>query len=129
MLTGSLFIIPNNLVFIDDEYVSNSTREDWARRLAWAGVEVLPDDSLVQVWWTNKDCDNWRSHRWFRQPELFGNIPDHIPTRIFAGKKEGDKVAFLFDGVEVEVELRQLDYRYNWCGPFEQALSRLLDRT
>jgi hypothetical protein len=128
MLKGSLFVIPNNLVFAAD--VAKYVQEDWARRLAWAGVDASPEDRLVQVWWTNKDCDNWRSHKWDLHPEIFGNIPDHIPVRIFDGKKEGDKVAFLFGGnVEVEVELRQLDYRYRWCGPFEQALSRLLDRT
>jgi len=127
MLTGCMFIVPNGIVSQTSAFVAQSTREDWVRRLTWAGIEVRPEDLLVQVWWTNENCDNWRCHLSREWPALFGNIPDRLPARLFDGKKEGDKISFRLGGdIDAEVELRQLGFRYEWAGPFEQALARLL---
>lgn len=126
MLTGCMFIVPNQVVSQTSAFVAQSTREDWVRRLAWAGIEVHPDDLLVQVWWTDENCDNWRCHSSREWPSLFGNIPDRLPARLFDGKKEGDKISFRLGDIDAEVELRQLGFRYQWAGPFEQALARLL---
>lgn len=127
MLTGCMFIIPNGPVSQASQFVSETARREWARRLSWANIEVRPEDLLVQVWWSSEDCDNWRSHKWDEWPTLFGNIPDRLPARIFEGKKEGDKISFRLGDIDAEVELRQLGFRYQWAGPFEQALARLLE--
>lgn len=126
MLTGCMFIVPNGIVSQTSAFVAQSAREDWVRRLAWAGIEVRPEDLLVQVWWTSENCDNWRCHSWDEWPSLFGNIPDRLPARLFDGKKEGDKISFRLGDIDAEVELRQLGFRYQWAGAFEQALARLL---
>jgi hypothetical protein len=134
-----MFIIPNALVKWDE--LLPSAREDLSRRLQNLGIEP-GSGPLVQVWWTNGDCDNWVSHRWDAQPELFSNISSHLPVSLFEGKVEGDKIRFTLSRaqaqigehyldqpceVEIEVELRQLGFRYQWAGKFEEALQRLLD--
>jgi hypothetical protein len=127
MLTGCMFIIPNHLTRIVE--ATTTTQKDWERRLKWANIEAHhEEDLLVQVWWTSEECDNWRSHNWKSYPELFGNIPDHLPVTLFAGKKEGDKIAFRLGEIQAEVELRQLGFRYEWAGPFEKVLERLLEK-
>jgi len=138
MLNGCMFIIPNALIPLDE--LSPSTLEDLTRRLKNLGI--APEGPLVQVWWTSGDCDNWVAHRWDDHPELFSNISSHLPVSLFEGKVEGDKIRFTLSRaqaqigehyldqpceVEIEVELRQLGFRYQWAGKFEEALQRLLD--
>lgn len=138
MLNGCMFIIPNALIPLDE--LSPSTLEDLTRRLKNLGI--APEGPLVQVWWTSGDCDNWVAHRWDDHPELFSNISSHLPVSLFEGKVEGDKIKFSLSraqaqvgehyldqpcAVEIEVELRQLGFRYQWAGKFEEALQRLLD--
>lgn len=138
MLNGCMFIIPNALVKWDE--LLPSALEDLCRRLQNLGIS--PGGPLVQVWWTNGDCDNWVAHRWEDHPELFGNIGSYLPVSLFEGKVEGDKLRFTLARaqaqigehyldqpceVEIEVELRQLGFRYQWAGKFEEALQRLLD--
>jgi hypothetical protein len=133
-----MFIIPNALIPLDE--LSPSTLEDLTRRLKNLGI--APEGPLVQVWWTSGDCDNWVAHRWDDHPELFSNISSHLPVSLFEGKVEGDKIRFTLSRaqaqigehyldqpceVEIEVELRQLGFRYQWAGKFEEALQRLLD--
>jgi len=139
MLNGCMFIIPNALVKWDDIYPSS--QKDLVRRLKNLGLEP-GSGPLVQVWWTSGECDNWVAHRWDAQPELFSNIGSYLPVSLFEGKVEGDKLRFTLSRaqaqigehyldqpceVEIEVELRQLGFRYQWAGKFEEALQRLLD--
>jgi hypothetical protein len=133
-----MFIIPNALIPLDELFPS--ALEDTTRRLRNLGI--APEGPLVQVWWTSGDCDNWVSHRWEDHPELFSNISAFLPVSLFEGKVEGDKMRFTLStaqaqvgehyldqpcAVEIEVELRQLGFRYQWAGKFEEALQRLLD--
>ena len=138
MLNGCMFIIPNALVKWDE--LLPSALEDTTRRLQNLGI--APEGPLVQVWWTSGDCDNWALHLWEDHPELFSNISAFLPVSLFEGKVEGDKIKFTLSraqawvgehfldqpcAVEIEVELRQLGFRYQWAGKFEEALQRLLD--
>jgi hypothetical protein len=134
-IQGDVFIVPNSLATMD-EFLARSTREHLAAGFARLGI--VDPGRTVQVWYTGAGCDNWESHRWPGGPgngPFFGQLPGQLPTSIFHGKVEGDKVNLLWRGrnaeeedIELELTLRQLAYRYRDFGPFEETLAKLEDR-
>lgn len=109
-------------------------------------LKITPEDRLVQVWIHCKEQDNLSDHgfSYEQYEELFpksGNAleeseniwryprlaPDRLPIRLFEGKKEGDTITLTScDGVEWEIKLEQLPYRYGHRGPFEKCLRALM---
>lgn len=109
-------------------------------------IQLTPDDRLVQVWIHCEEQDNLSDYGFNDEQyeELFpksGNAleesedswryprlaPCHLPIRLFEGKKEGDTITLTScDGVEWEIKLEQLPYRYGHRGPFEKCLRSLM---
>lgn len=109
-------------------------------------IQLTPQDRLVQVWIHCEEQDNLTDHGFNEEQyeELFPKsgyaleeytdtwryprlAPCHLPIRLFAGKKEGDSIVLTScDGVEWEIKLEQLPYRYGHRGPFEKCLRSLM---
>jgi hypothetical protein len=127
---GCIFIIPNPLVTVED--FTETSGNELARRASSVKGGMPLDGPLVQVLYTNEDCPDWRSMKWDAHPTLWKSIPYYLPISLFQGKKEGDHIKMtlqLDEGeLEMDTELRQLGFQYDWAGPFEKALSNLVDR-
>ncbi len=103
---GDVFIIPN------PAYVCGE-------RLRYHGNYGTEGGPLVSVetWVMSHRCGNWSRHA--------KNIDDALPAQLFLGKKEGDSVIFDLKGREIKLVCRQLSYKFNQLGPFENALEKM----
>lgn len=124
----------------------SGTAKDLASR--W-NIQLTPEDRLVQVWIHSDGCDNLTDHGFDEEQyeELFPKsaqatlvkgesgenwryprlAPNYLPIRLFKDKKEGDTITLTScDGVEWEIKLEQLPYRYGHRGPFEKCLRSLI---
>ena len=138
---GSHFL--SNEEWFEKDLCMKGTAKDLMDR--W-NIQLTPDDRLVQVWIHCEEQDNLSDHGFNEDQyeELFPKsgkaldesvdiwryprfAPCHLPIRLFAGKKEGDTIVLTScDGVEWEIKLEQLPYRYGHRGPFEKCLRALM---
>jgi len=129
--------------WFEKDLCMNGSAKDLKAR--W-NIQLTPEDRLVQVWIHCNEQDNLSDHGFNEDQyeELFpksGNAleeaediwryprlaPDHLPVRLFEGKKEGDTITLTScDGVAWEIKLEQLPFRYGHRGPFEKCLRSLM---
>ena len=116
-------------------------------RLKVWGIKLDVSDRLVQVWIHCKEEDNLTDHGLHEEmvrelwPEAgksadVDSVVDHdfaeyaptfLPIRLFHGKKEGDTITLTTsEGIDLEIKLEQLPYRYGHRGPFEKCLRTLI---
>ena len=149
VVRGDVFIIPN----VCDQFMCFSPdSQEWIKEKhkRLTGIEPKDEDSMVQVWITSDQCDNWQDRfagfqkmigllktgedeiiwedKRGREARLLGYFPGYFPSRIFKGKKEGDIVKIGCPEYDVIIELtcKQLDYRYRDFGRFEEAFKYVL---
>ena len=138
---GSHFL--SNEEWFKKDLCMQGTAKDLADR--WH-ILLSPKDRLVQVWIHCEEQDNLSDHGFDEEQyeELFPKsgkaleesvdiwryprlAPDRLPIRLFEGKKEGDTITLTScDGVDWEIKLEQLPFRYGHRGPFERCLRALM---
>lgn len=149
---SSMFIIPNSLHSwrselwceplskMEDRPSKSLSYKMRAEELRPFGIETKLDDIFVQVWIHCEGSDNLTDHGFDDDQikELFPSngqrivndcvfAPGFIPIRLLTGKKEGDTITLTtVDGVDWEIKLEQLDYRYGHFGRFEEVLDNLI---
>jgi len=142
IVVGDVFIVPNSLCALSE--MAPSARERIKRDLARLSVyglldRVKEDEPLVQLWFTNKDCDNWLDHHWEGMPfyggkeNQYAGLAAYWPVRALMGIEEGDtfKARMVdYKGEEWELILtpNQEGYRYLHHGSFGKVLRDLLAR-
>jgi hypothetical protein len=155
-VTGSVFIVPNDLLDItDEEWVPEFVRDgklEQLRRLSISDkdrngnpmqvymVGLTGDPGLlVQVWYCDETCDNWGSHPRHdldnsRRGPFFGSngLSDHLPVALFDDKAEGDTITLNYtsqagDQYRLVLTLNQQGFRYRRFGNFEEVLQRLVE--
>ena len=138
-----VFVIPNESFKIseDDLRIMNTIL---IRAEKLLGVEIKRGDRVKQFWMTDPEGEvqNFNSEWYGFQKKLgipepeenqdrnlveefqIGFFPEYLPVKLFDGKKEGDVVKFHcpYYDVEIEMTLKQNNYRYRMFGPFEKAL-------
>lgn len=147
--TAELFIVPNALYSISDTSDYDTFAEKKLKLMnsisEASGLEAEDDPLMMQVWIVSEDLhtENLVDHYGYyfdsngvKQP--IGNLPAQLPSQLFAGKKEGDIVTIVYPkgstwyneafDIRLEVTCKQLGYRYERFGSFEQVLKQLLAR-
>lgn len=115
VVEADLFIIPNPI------YYAGFTGDAKRRFELVSGTKLQPNDVLVHVCITSRDCDKFTTD----YPERLVSFPDHLPLFLFDGKHEGDFVDLLIDEKAIRLRCWQLGYNYKCLGCFEKALNEL----
>lgn len=140
-INGKLFIIPNspatkqNLGWYNPENWDNWAKEAQSRLNNFEG-NLTVEEPMIQVWATNKDCDNFADHIADYQKMIGADVevasgnnrfPTHLPLSLLNGLKENDTlVLHLKRGIEIELTLSQTTTRYRRFGNFEDVLESIL---
>ncbi|MCM1215430.1 MAG: hypothetical protein NC548_13035 [Lachnospiraceae bacterium] len=146
-IVGDVFIIPNSLSSVKEfkKYdFQRHTLEKMQIAAAHAGISLEDDDKVVQLWMTCPECDNLLRHTIYVDHDgstesINVHAFEHLPCKLFKGKKEGDVVDFFYshkgfwrqDKPEEDIEitfhlkLNQSDYRYRSMGKFHEVLADL----
>ena len=143
IVKGDIFIIPNAAEKIKsfDPVSSNWVREKLKKQL---GIEIQPEEKLIQVWIKSPESDNWGdAYGGFqktanvpfdeedesRENKLMGYFTPFLPLRYLQNKKEGDTIELTspaYGGVKIELTCKQIGNRYERFGRFEEALEFVL---
>lgn len=141
-----VFVIPNESIKLNEnDLIRMNSSLIRAEKLL--NVEIKKGDRVKQFWMTDPEGevqhfnDEWYGFQkklGIQKPEKYlyldinqgeeeyqiGFFPEYLPVKLFDGKKEGDVVKFQcpYYDVEIEMTLKQNDYRYRMFGPFEKAL-------
>ena len=131
VVKGDVFIIPNGIYSgsedIDTAHYDLTVSEKEPSLQIWATSKGYPDTLIIDL--SNEEKEdtegscNWNNHG---HPRLY-KFPWHLPLNLFVDKKgelkkEGDTVTILHNNpktserIQVELTLRQNDYRYRYCG-------------
>jgi len=141
-LTGNMFLVPNRLFKFKELKNDDGNGNDdglFTRRYNnLTGMSYQDDDLMVEFWATNEQCQNWHCHDWSElgEEEIMGRLPNHLPLRVLQNLKEGDEITLHFRAnnakVPYEYELRltarQIGFRYERFGAFEETLAGLVRR-
>ena len=144
IVEGDIFIVPLT-PFFRESFFTEEQYQFWKngelRRLQAFGINDV-DTFNIQVWATNSACDNFTCHQkdyysmlegiskeevktLFPEEELYKIIsfPLTLPYRLLKDLKEGDTLTLHHEnGTVFKLTARQLTYRYESFGKFEDAL-------
>ena len=142
-----LFIIPNNIVRLDDMCLFGRSRamNEFAKL---NNISMSKSEPLVEVWVTGELTENLGDHGFNIRLSAIDDRPIHIggfhnymlmPVKMFSGKKEGDSMNIILpfniysnnpdfsDGeLHANIKLSQTKYRYKRFGNFEDTLDHLM---
>ena len=121
-LKANIFVIPNSLSTLD-RFPGFSQEKIMAKCDG-----VLPDDLLVQLWYTGEGVDNWCSHDYGKGGKGWV-VSEFVPARWIKDLKEGETVTWSLPRGEVTVTANQLGYRYKRFGRFEDVVQGLINRS
>lgn len=125
-IDGDTFIIPNKA------HVDEAINELFG---------VSPFESSVEIWTTSKKSENWQCHqvpanfskekaKAFTDPRLReGFFINRIPSSLLRGLKEGDILEIFSGKFSIVTRLKQLGYRYQQYGPFQEVLITVAPET
>lgn len=127
LVKGCVFLHPNSLTFEKSSLDSMNPGFGLDRILIDG---KLPKDyggciPTVETWCISRECHHWESH----PVQRFGIPTEHhfnafakrLPLILFKGKKEGDKVEFVFNEHKIKLICHQNGHRYS-SRPFEEQL-------
>ena len=121
MIIGDMFIVPNmpeDILFQINESLP-SMAADYIKRIEnLTGKKVDIKESMVQIWVTSPDSDNWTDHG---HPELKERFTKYLPASVLKDVKEGDVLHFNLENKQIELKANQLGYRYARFGKFEDV--------
>ena len=111
IVKGDFFIIPNmpENVLAQISKSCPQVAENRKKNLeSFVGRTISLDESMVQIWATSPESDNWECHR---HPEI-ENFPTWLPAKELEGVKEGDTITLHQKDTIIELTAKQLEYRY-----------------
>ena len=121
MITEDMFIIPNmpeDILFQIKESLPEMA-DNYIKRIEnLIGNPVDIKESMVQIWVTSPDSDNWTDNG---HPELKERFTKYLPASVLKDVKEGDVLHFNLENKQVELKANQLGYRYARFGKFEEV--------
>lgn len=124
VVTGDIFLVRNHLKYFGkkSDWYFESVFDEQGKLFEWQ-----PQDILVEVWTTSKECSDWSSHT---HPQFGRRFPSVLPLSLLDGKQEGDIISFYFKNeqnelVQVKLTCNQNKYKYHDSGPFHKTLSCL----
>jgi hypothetical protein len=136
LVRGNVFIIPNNLDKTEDliqKYYHSgdgwSATELMRRYDICSDLRVVDNGRWVRIWVTTPGNveSNWSDHG---IDDIDGNVieeagffPSSLPSGLFDGKDEGDRVSFKWGQYQIWLTLDQKSYRYRHCGSFQEAVA------
>lgn len=139
VVEGFAFIIPNQVTKLE-EFSEPEWQMEKLRRLC--GIKANYGDRMIQIWVGSVECDNWNSsycgfqkilgmeelNERTRDNRLVGYFPQYFPVQIFDKKMEGDVITFECEEYNVTIKLtcKQLGYRYERFGRFEEVYDKLV---
>ena len=151
---ANVFIVPNPLATAQDYFNPDRISEKMTEFCQLNDIEFNTETSLIaQTWYLSEylGCDNIPDHGISfindvgQHIRIKSKIGGHMPIELFKGKKEGDTISIKLpilisiedDGSEdiididtvatVQLTLRQIGYRYQRFGKFEEVLEALVE--
>ena len=141
IVKGEIFIIPNPAGRLREDFGASWIKERAKKQL---GIEIKPEEKVVQIWVKSPESDNW-SCRYggfqktadvpfdeedeSRENKLMGYFTSYLPLRYLQNKKEGDTIELTSPayGVKIELTCKQIGNRYERFGCFEEALEFVIE--
>jgi len=135
-IKGKFFIVPNSISSFWS-FGGNDGKADLLKSLDpasyWADAgpleecfdkrfEVKEGDMFMEVWFCSEASDNWVDHG---HPQLKAFNMRNLPLRLLKNLKEGDTLTFRFNGIPVELEAAQAEFRYGRFGLFQDIVGML----
>lgn len=145
-----LFIIPNRYSPISSQSSNSAKRiiNGFMKLAELNNEEYNPDARIIQVWYTNEDCENGVCHHPYVEDEngqryyISFLTSEYLPSTVICGMKENEPVQMKipvrlyqdrldknkgsFDAImNCTLTPAQLKYRYGDCGKFEDVAKAL----
>lgn len=122
---GEFFVVPNRAVKLGNyaQYVQKRIN----MLALFNGIELSPDDEIVEVWIVNEDIDNLVDHGVCVIDEWVRPICGLVPLKLIKKMKEGETIGIMMPCNENKLlscylTAAQKKYRYKNFGNFEDAL-------
>lgn len=122
---GEFFVVPNRAVKLENYAQYVQKRIDMLARSN--GIELAPDDEIVEVWIVNEDTDNLVDHGVRVIDEWVRPICGLVPLKLIKKMKEGETIGIMMPCnknklLSCYLTAAQKKYRYKNFGNFEDAL-------
>ena len=82
---------------------------------------ITEESTLIQVWWTSPECENWQDHN----HPTFGYVPSYLPLEMVDGMVDGDTRTIETNQGTIILTANQGGYRYRNFGSFDAVVRRV----
>lgn len=125
IFNGEFFVVPNRAGKLENYAQYVQKRID--RLAQFNGIELTPNDEIVEVWIVNEDTDNLVDHGVRVIDEWVRPICGLVPLKLIKKMKEGETIGIVMPCNKNKLlycylTAAQKKYRYKNFGNFEDAL-------